>query len=101
MLLFLLTRACSSSQLTVAAPAADKRAVFHISDIRLGSGEANSSLVNARGQMKDFGVNVLGAVEHLDLRKVYDVEFVKSDLIKAHMQRDRVVVDFGHMTSAG
>ena len=87
-------------QLSVVAPTAGDRAVFHITDIQFGTSIDNTTWRNAQGT-KGYGANILGMAEHLDITKVYDVNYIKSDNIKGHMQRDRIVVDFGHVTNAG
>ena len=88
-------------KLEVAVPVHNKRAIFHITDIHFGSTlNLNSSMKNAQGTL-GYGSNILGVAEHLNIHKVYDVEYIKTDRITTHMQRDSLVVDFGFMTSAG
>lgn len=87
-------------QFLIVVPTSNNRAVFHITDIKFGSSTTNSTLKNAQGT-KGYAANILGVAEHLDIQKVFDVQYVKSKRIKTHMQRDNLIVDFGYMTSAG
>ena len=80
-------------QLLVASPVADRRSVFHLTDVRFDARNRHG----AEGE----AVNVVGVAPTIDILRTYDVDYTASGNVTRHMQRDRLIVDFGLVTSAG
>ena len=95
------------SKVFIEAPVQDERAIFHLTTVRFPISECDDCGVpdykvrNGQGDTAHGGDNILGVNYWVDLERTYDMEKIKSDRIKTHMQRDQIYVDFGFITNAG
>ena len=116
----------SSSQLSVEAPTANNRAIFHLTTIRFPSfaicqdmGPLNATMgtfdmcagdrrrrYNSQGSRYYYGKNILGTNGWIDIERTYDMtksigKSGSTEKLTTHMQVDKIEVDFGFMTNAG
>eukprot|EP00090_Calanus_glacialis_P002056 TRINITY_DN11545_c0_g1_i1.p1 TRINITY_DN11545_c0_g1~~TRINITY_DN11545_c0_g1_i1.p1 ORF type:complete len:1257 (-),score=209.03 TRINITY_DN11545_c0_g1_i1:263-3970(-) len=89
----------------IEAPVEDNRAILHLTTIRFPITNCTEFPAckewNAQGETGKKGNNILGVNYWVDLERTYDMQKIKSDRIKTHMQRDQIFVDFGFITNAG
>ena len=89
----------------IEAPVEDNRAILHLTTIRFPITNCTEFPAckewNAQGETGHKGNNILGVNYWVDLERTYDMQKIKSDRIKTHMQRDQIFVDFGFITNAG
>ena len=116
----------SFSQLSVEAPTADNRAIFHLTTIRFPSfaicqemEPLNATMgtwdmcasdrrrrYNSQGSRYYYGKNILGTNGWIDIERTYDMtksigKSGSSEKLTTHMQVDKIDIDFGFMTNAG
>jgi hypothetical protein len=48
-----------------------------------------------------YGLNMLGVNQYLDMERTFDYRASRSSSLNTHMQRDRIDIDLGYITSAG
>ena len=111
--------------MSVEAPTADKRGIFHLTTIRFPSydicqelGPLNATLgtwdmcksattkLNGQGNRYYYGKNILGTSTWVDIERTYDMtrsigKRGSTGNLTSHMQVDKIDVDFGFMTNAG
>ena len=111
--------------MSVEAPTADKRGIFHLTTIRFPSydicqelGPLNATLgtwdmcraaktaQNGQGNRYYYGKNILGTSTWVDIERIYDMtrsigKRGSTENLTSHMQVDKIDVDFGFMTNAG
>ena len=111
--------------MSVEAPTADKRGIFHLTTIRFPSydicqdlGPLNATLgtwdmcksattkLNGQGNRYYWGKNILGTSTWVDIERTYDMtrsigKRGSTENLTTHMQVDKIDVDFGFMTNAG
>ena len=113
------------AQLSVEAPTANNRAIFHLTTIRFPSfaiceelGPLNATMgtwdmcasmrtsLNSQGSRNYYGKNILGTSGWIDIERTYDMtksmgKSGSTGNLTTHMQVDKIDVDFGFITNAG
>ena len=113
------------TQLSVEAPTANNRAIFHLTTVRFPSfsiceelGPLNATLgtwdmcgdrrksLNSQGSRYHWGKNILGTNGWIDIERTYDMtrsigKSGSTGKLTTHMEVDKIEVDFGFITNAG
>jgi hypothetical protein len=107
------------SQLSVEAPTANNRAIFHLTTVRFPDanicdtdingtaawgwnfcGESGTHS-NSQGNPNYPGKNILGTSMWVDMERTYTMTRPTTGRVTSHMQVDQIDVDFGFITNAG
>ena len=88
-------------QIHVSSPVVDGRAVLHLKTVRFPSNATCTTACTLFNVSRTYGLNLLGVNEYLDMERTFQCTASKSSSLLTHMQRDRIDIDLGYITSAG
>ena len=93
-------------KLFIESPVRNGRSVFHLKTARFPAANCTEwpdlcSRWNGQGDSQQYGDNVLGVHQWIDIERTYTMQKLKSSRITTHMVYDQMVIDFGFLTNTG
>ena len=93
-------------KLFIESPVKNGRSVFNLKTARFPAANCTEwpdicSQWNGQGDSQQYGDNVLGVHQWIDIERTYTMHKLKSSRITTHMVSDQMVIDFGFLTNTG